>query len=245
MSSKIIGSFKFVNNCYSCTFLNQKLDDELIFEDHVFGKSDEDVEALFFTFCEFSYVPQGFSNFFPNLKLLSIFDTKIKGICRNDLKEYKKLQYLFMMKTDIKHIPVDLFADNPGLIRISFNGSQIKTIEPNAFDQLQHLKLLDLRDNPCIDMCFNSNEEQGNEQNMSVSLNRIKMEIYRHNLIMKKQKIDEQQREIERLKSELACNSQKKEVSCKFPQNIKIECSEISSKRPHKKSKKNFKAEPY
>jgi hypothetical protein len=107
------------------------------------------------------------------------------------------------------------------------------------------LKLLDLRGNPCIDMCFNSNEEQENEQNMSVSLNRIKMEIFRHNLIMNKHNIDEQQREIDKLKSELVCISQNNEVSSKFPSNIKIECSEISSKRPHKNSKNNYKAKPY
>lgn len=95
--------------------------------------------------------PNELSGFFPNLRYIEIFDSKLKSIFAEDLRGFTKLEKLKLDFNEISFLPGDLFQFTPKISQISFASNKIKKINDNIFDNLKHLIRVDLRRNPNID----------------------------------------------------------------------------------------------
>lgn len=97
-----------------------------------------------------SYLPKGIDTFFPNLIGLSV-EQHLKEITQNDLKPFPKLEHFWAASNRLEVIEKDLFKYNPELTYISLKKNFIRQIDPNVFDHLQKLRILQLERNECID----------------------------------------------------------------------------------------------
>ncbi|KAG5678941.1 hypothetical protein PVAND_008560 [Polypedilum vanderplanki] len=161
---------------YICQIENQEIGSESPLKfvgKHADGKTNYDVNLVFFEKCKISKIPKGIMKTFPNSKILVINNSKLKTIIRDDLKENKNLEELYLVKNNITFLPGDLLKDLNKLTAFSVTYSKIELIEPNIFDKLTNLNCVDLSGNICIDKRFNSVEP--NLQN--ATLDEIKTEL--------------------------------------------------------------------
>ena len=118
----------------------------------------DDVEGLLFTpeFCSNSllYVIPDFSNFLPNLKLITIDGCPIESIDKDTLAPYPDLEGLIIKDGKLTFIPSDLLDSLPNMKIISFEGNEIACVGdelPDNLDSLQSLEFLYFEDNVCTD----------------------------------------------------------------------------------------------
>jgi len=140
-----------VDQFYGCRVSEQQIPEnrELNFTgQHEGGKTNNDVLYVEFNRCTVTKVPQGLTKIFPNLKVIQIWNSKLKKIVKNDLVEYKNLEKLNFYRNEIEFLPGDLFENFISLKFIDFHGNKLKVIEPNILDGLEKLTYVDFRDNP-------------------------------------------------------------------------------------------------
>ena len=136
---------------YLCWIQNQQIPEkqELKFTaKHLERKTNNDVFHIKFHNCTVTEVPQGLKKIFPNLKKLTISDSKLKKISRNDLMEYKYLQRFKFDNNDLEFLPGDLFLGFEYLKYVSFYGNKLGVIEPNILNGLKNLEFVCFSYNP-------------------------------------------------------------------------------------------------
>ena len=95
---------------------------------HLHGHSDDHVQNVQFYFCRMNTIPRGLMDRFPNLKMLTIYRSRLSEITKNDLMNYKNLERFYCNNNELEILPGDLFED-------------LKIIEANILDGLNNLKL--------------------------------------------------------------------------------------------------------
>jgi len=116
---------------------------------HLDGQSNKDVTG-FDMYNQVDYVPHNLNHFFPNLLVLSIWETPgFSDVQENDLKQFPKLKWFQLNDNNIESINKNLFKHNPLLEFVSLKGNQIKHVANNAFDNLSQLSTLYIG-GPCI-----------------------------------------------------------------------------------------------
>lgn len=98
-----------------------------------------------------TYIPKGIEQFFSNIFYISIKDTGLAVIRKNDLKPFPKLQWLFLSRNQLKTLNSGLFRHNPKLNLLGLEGNQLNSIAADIFDPIEDLQQADFRDNVCID----------------------------------------------------------------------------------------------
>jgi hypothetical protein len=124
---------------------------------HEKGKINRDVEALWIQpQNENHYLvdfPQKIHNYFPNLKAIVIWHSKIFKISSNDLQHFPDLEDFTFGFSEIISIPGDLFKFNKKLKVVYFGGNQELTHVGNGLlKDLKDLKYARFHDNKCISM---------------------------------------------------------------------------------------------
>ncbi|CAG9811216.1 unnamed protein product [Chironomus riparius] len=117
---------------------------------HLPKKYDPDVTFIEFRDCKCPKVPQGLTKTFPNLKVLSICNSKLKDISKDDMAEYKNLFKFICHKNEVDFLPGDLFEGFEDLTYIKFTSNKLGVIEPNLFDNLYRLEYINFKSNPDI-----------------------------------------------------------------------------------------------
>ena len=80
--------------------------------DHLINYTNAVVDHVrVFTFAQYSYLPQGFSLFFPNIVVYSIYDVSLENIKREDLKGLNGLQLLSAQGNKISTLDEMTFVD--------------------------------------------------------------------------------------------------------------------------------------
>lgn len=145
-----------------------------IIAEHLEGYCNDDVKRLFICKLELTRLPQNLGKMFPNLITLSVQTCEVEKLERSDLKGLKKLEELFIVGNNLSTLPNDLFNDTPCLQYISFYGNKIQSIGPNIFDNLLHLKYINLQLNKNYDLCFKENSANGmNLRELKESIKKI------------------------------------------------------------------------
>jgi len=116
---------------------------------HESGKSNIDEIYFHAESKHIEYFPRGLEKFFTNLTGIGIYDSKLKEIHQDDLKLYKKLKYLSLLKINIEIIEDGLFDYQPDIESIIFENMKIIHISSTVFDNLPKLTTLYLGGNKC------------------------------------------------------------------------------------------------
>lgn len=119
-------------------------------------KTNAHVNGIIFNKCRLTRVPQGLKKIFPNLRNLSIWDSTLKKVTKDDLADYKNFERIGLCGNKIKFLPGNLFEGFKRLEEVAFNGNQIELIEPNILDGLTNLKIVDFEKNPAYTKCYSN-----------------------------------------------------------------------------------------
>jgi len=115
---------------------------------HILGRNKNHVQEVRFVGCSIHQIPKGLMKIFPFMEDLSIWESKIKAINKDDLAEYKWLKRVYILNSHIEFLPGNLFEDFQNLEEISFERNNLKIIEPNILAGLHNLKKVFFSDNP-------------------------------------------------------------------------------------------------
>lgn len=126
---------------------NEKV--ELLLESEIDEEVDphSEVHEVYFEKCVMKKLPKGLSEIIPNIKVLSIHKCGLEEISQEDLKGFKNLKVLLVKNNELTHLPGDLFAENPNVEKISFNGNKLMRIEADILKPLWNLRSANFQDN--------------------------------------------------------------------------------------------------
>jgi len=161
---------------YVCKIMNQIIPNcELNFVgNHILGMNNNHVQEVRFVNCSIDHVPQRLMKIYPFMEDLSIWESNIKAIYKDDLAEYKLLKRVYIMNSHIEFLPSDLFEDFQNLEEISFEANNLVLIEPNILDGLNNLKSVCFSDNPK----YNKSYSIYPEYESNATLAEVKNELY-------------------------------------------------------------------
>lgn len=97
-----------------------------------------------------NYMPKGIGKFFPGISGLSIIQSKLKVIDKDDLQPFDRLVVLYLNGNELETLSGDLFDHNPLLRDLFVNGNKLKSIGSKIFTKLTLLEYADFDDNICI-----------------------------------------------------------------------------------------------
>jgi hypothetical protein len=126
-------------------------------QNHLLGKSNENVEVLYATDQTIFYLPKNIQNFFPNLRGITIFKSKLKVWRREDISPFPNLLFFYLYTNDIPSIDGDLLEKNPGVQYISFTANPIKHFGPNLIKPLNKLIEFHCTQCTCVSAYWNTN----------------------------------------------------------------------------------------
>lgn len=115
--------------------------------EHDSWKTNFDVSRLEYVSVWSTFLPNGFSNFFPILRHMEVHDTPISALHRRNFVGLSHLISLSFENTKISEIPDDAFEDLLKLQELTLRKSFLKSLQPNVFNSLNNLRLFDVRDN--------------------------------------------------------------------------------------------------
>lgn len=127
--------------------------------DHMPGKANEDVEALWIEDQILPFIPQGIMSYFENLIALTFFDNQMISISATDLQPFPLLQHFFSYGNKFASLDGDLFSFTPELTYIFLGYNEIQFIGPDLVTNLNNLQELHLQGNLCIDVEANTRAE--------------------------------------------------------------------------------------
>ncbi|KAG5667563.1 hypothetical protein PVAND_015540 [Polypedilum vanderplanki] len=128
---------------------------------HEAGKTNDDVENLYFHDCTFNGFPINLHILFPNLTGITIQKSRLnQGLLREHLTEFKEnLVTIYVTHSDLKKLNGDLFKDFKKLEKVSFANNKLEEIGAEILDGLWFLNIVDFRGNTNIDIWYNSNND--------------------------------------------------------------------------------------
>lgn len=97
-------------------------------------------------------MPSGLENFFHNLTMISIRNTRLKAITQESLKPFSELTVLDLMMNKLRVLESGLFKFNTKLKEIYFNDNHLNAIAPDIFEPLGDLELAYFSGNLCINI---------------------------------------------------------------------------------------------
>jgi hypothetical protein len=113
-----------------------------------------------------TFIPKGILNVFPNAKNLGFKNCPIATIKSDDLEEYPNLEILVLTRSDIQHVPGNLFALTPNLKCVVFD-EKIQQVGEGLLENLQSLERVDFRYNSCInERAWNASQIPGLIENL-------------------------------------------------------------------------------
>lgn len=151
-----------VNNFYSCETIIQStgaLCVENVTARHLPGKSNNDVIGISFQRQFMRRIPCGIQTSFQNLQVVTVFETQLMSIAREDIRQFPSLRDLDLTSNRIQSIPRDLFKDNRLVRSVALNLNPLKHVAHQTFDNLPELRILSLLRSNCIDRNSNTREE--------------------------------------------------------------------------------------
>jgi len=122
--------------------------------------------AVFFRGLTLNYLPSGMDEVLLDLLVISVFNSNLLQITKNDLKPFPKLEGLWLNGNKISVIERDLFKYNPELILVSFHQNRLLHIDGNVFDSLTKMRYGYFVGNACI----NKQVERRSEINVLIAM---------------------------------------------------------------------------
>lgn len=140
--------FEYFLSHYSCTVegfvaTNDHVKIEKITGQHLSGKTDADVENLYFEHQNVPYLPLGLDERFINLKSMSVINSSVAHINNEALKMINLIDLTFEYN-DIKDVAENTFQNLRQLKSLNLASNHIAKLHLNTFKNMNELKTLNL-----------------------------------------------------------------------------------------------------
>lgn len=150
----IIVEWTMIEKAYACSpeLIKSKNENTLesIRGEHMEGKSNEDVQFLYFQNLNMSRLPKDIDKIFPNVEGIEFHNANLSTISADDLKPYPKLLVFSSYFNKIGSLDGDTFKYNPKLKWANFHSNQIKHVGHDLLKDLKDLEFVNFEKNPCI-----------------------------------------------------------------------------------------------
>ncbi|KAG5667121.1 hypothetical protein PVAND_015120 [Polypedilum vanderplanki] len=133
---------------YSITTKNESVTN--VIGEHKLFKNNNYVLALWMLYLEMFYLPIDITKRFRHIAGLTINHSQLKEIHKSDLEPFYKLRELYLIGNEIEIIEANLFEFNKRLELLWIDGNKIKRIQTGAFNGLEKLKYLNVREEKCM-----------------------------------------------------------------------------------------------
>lgn len=147
-------TWAIVGSVYQCSPRVIQLDQTRnivgVSQNHLSGKTNQDVEALFIDSQPIDLIPKDIELFFVNLETLIIWSSPIKSMTKDDLKPFPKLKVIEIQICQIQVISGDIFKYSPELQFANFQKNQITNVGPGIFKYTPKLIYAHFNYNLCI-----------------------------------------------------------------------------------------------
>jgi hypothetical protein len=121
---------------------------------HATGKTNEDVQMVSIDGNnQLSFVPRGFTNFFPNLNGIYLRYTTFDTLNGDELDEFgEKLTWFALEGSNLTTISSELFDFTPNIAHMFFYGNKLESVGRDLFTAVNvaQLQILHFTSNPCI-----------------------------------------------------------------------------------------------
>lgn len=142
-----------INSVYSCDASSwQDLPGEVTSasQNHVPGKTDDDVKMLFIQNELLTKIPENIGLFFKNLEGIHLERMSIPTLHKGDLKDLPNLKYFYGTNMGLNIIKGDIFAKSPELQYVDFSNNNLTNVGPGLFEANKELSHVDFTNNLCI-----------------------------------------------------------------------------------------------
>lgn len=102
-------------------------------------------------------IPLNIDNFFPNLTFVQLVMTNLQSL--DSLEQFHNVRYVNLARNNISTLSGKMFMSNVKLEFLNFERNQISYIEPDLVEFLDFLSLLDLSNNPCINLIARNRDD--------------------------------------------------------------------------------------
>lgn len=119
-------------------------------QDHLSGKSDNDVTAIDILDQQIEFIPQDINLFFANLQIIRISGCPVKAFTKNDLKPFPRLGYFVIYNAQLTTISGDVFEYSKELVYINLSVNKITNVGPGIIHHLSKLDQVRFTNNLCI-----------------------------------------------------------------------------------------------
>jgi len=132
------------------------------------GYDKTHVQALKIVDQNIPSLPKEIERFFPNLKVLYVYNSQLKTISKEDLKPFPGLRHLVIWNNKLEALDGDLFAKNPNLEYIDLDGNKIKNVGSGLLNSLSSLKYVYFDSNTCISRRSSGSDIESFKQDLVV-----------------------------------------------------------------------------
>lgn len=156
-------SWPIIGNSYTCQARNLNITQPSqpitkIAGTHRVHLTDSHVRAFDVRRENCNFLPQRLKNFFPNLELLQVHNSKLQALKQDDLKPLSKLRVLQVNGNQITSLESKLFEFNLELVRVEFKHQRLRLIGYNILDSLTKLALADFQLSGCVNFYAQSGQ---------------------------------------------------------------------------------------
>jgi Leucine rich repeat len=150
------GWVTYPTTVYSCfarvlTLGNDSKRVEGVTQNHLPGRSNNDVQAIAFYNQSMSFIPQNIEKYFGNIKIFHVKYTTLKTVSKEDLKPFPQLELVAYDVNQLEEVEGDLFDYNPKLHYIDLSYNKITNVGPNILRDLKGLTTVYFSKNLCLD----------------------------------------------------------------------------------------------
>ncbi|KAG5670232.1 hypothetical protein PVAND_000509 [Polypedilum vanderplanki] len=150
-------SLTVIGSVYECLTTNIPLTSGEVITNvtgtHLSGMSSSNVTAVYIQGnYTLTFFPRNFSNFFPNIKAMTVYYTAIETLYGDEFDEFPLFEYIWWNLSPLSTISSRLFENNPKMVQIDFDRNQLERVGYNLFTQFNvtQLRRLCFHTNPCI-----------------------------------------------------------------------------------------------
>ncbi|KAG5667640.1 hypothetical protein PVAND_015614 [Polypedilum vanderplanki] len=96
------------------------------------------------------YFSNSFGDFFPNVIYISVINSKLLEIRRENLEKFEQLKVIYLCNNQLEFLERDLFVKNKLLSFVYLNDNNFKFVDSATFNGLFYLEYLSMENAGCI-----------------------------------------------------------------------------------------------